>query len=495
MSWHFSRSISQAIGAGMVAAVASLVMQGAAAAGQTVCTPTWTTSESANTTALQSAIDTCSAAGTATLPGLVKLAAQSGISTAQIAPVTLKSNIVVKVEAGFTLKGPDPADVGYTGTGSSAAPPLLGGSHVSNVTITGTGVIDGNGQAYWDIFNQGGSFMNQDRPRIIKLTGTGLKVGANFSNTGQSIEGVTFPTWTNRTTRALKIKNSPKMHVTFESGSSNILVDGVWIFAPTGRADLGTGTNKNIAPNTDGIDLIGVNSSNLGTAVVQNCLIDTGDDDIAIKSNSKTFPTYNVSVRNCVFGGGHGLSIGGQETGGVFNTAVTNVWFKGTDFGFKVKTDNSSKDSGVTNGATYTNSCMLDVGEPIQLTYNYNGSASGGQPPTVENISYDNIVATSASTQGVSAILGEVFGLVDDSLWRNIKITNSRITGSDAQPFTVTYGVLNLGTHSNVATMTGAGGSVVAIADRGPRLFCPEFIVIPRQHRHFFLPFWPHDND
>jgi polygalacturonase len=481
MSCLFSRSLSKAIGAGMVALVVPLVMQGTAAAGQTVCTPTWTSSESANTTALQSAINTCSAAGTAALPGLVVLSVQNGISTSQITSVTLKSNIVLKVEAGFTLKGPNPADVGYTGTGSGTPASILSGSGLSNVTITGTGVIDGNGEAYWNIYNQGGSYTSQDRPRIIKVTGTGLQVGANFSNTGQNIAGVTFPTSSNSTTNALKIKNSPKMHVTFESGSSNILVDGVWIYAPTGRASLGTGSNKNIAPNTDGIDLSGVNSSNLNTAVVQNCVIDTGDDDIAIKSSSTTYPTYNVSVRNCVFGGGHGLSIGGQETGGVFNTAVTNVWFKETDYGFKVKTDNSSKDSGTTNGVTYSDSCMLNVGEPIQLTYNYSGSSSGGHPPTIENVSYDNVIATSASTQGVSAILGQVYGLVDDSLWQNIKITNSSIAGSGATPFNVTYGVLNLGTHSTVATTTGTGGSVVAIADSGPTLSCPTSIVIPTQ--------------
>lgn len=481
MSWGFSRSISKAIRAGLVAAVALLVMRGMAAADQTVCTPTWTDSESENTTALQSAIDSCSAAGMAILPGLVDLTVQNGISTAQITSVTLKSNIVLKVEADFTLLGPDPADIGYTGTGSSTPLPILGGSGLSNVTITGTGVIDGNGQAYWDIFNQGGSYTRQDRPRIIKVTGTGLQVGANFNDTGQNIAGVAFPTSTNDTTNALKIKNSPKMHVTFQSGSSNILVDGVWIYAPTGRDDLGTGSNKNIAPNTDGVDLTGVNSSNLSTALVQNCVIDTGDDNIAIKSNSTTYPTYNVSVRNCVFGGGHGLSIGGQETGGVFNTAVTNVWFNGTDYGFKVKTDNSSTDSGTTNGVTYTNSCMLNVGEPVQLTYNYNGSSTGGNPPTIENVSYDNIVATSDSTQGVSARLGQVYGLIDDSLWQNIKITNSSITGSGATPFNVTYGVLNLGTQSTVATTTGAGGSVVAIADSGPTLSCPTSIVIPPQ--------------
>jgi hypothetical protein len=72
----------------------------------------------------------------------------------------------------------------------------------------------------------------------------------------------------------------------------------------------------------------------------------------------------------------------------------------------------------------------------------------------------------------VSAILGQVYGLVEDSLWQNIKITNSSITGSGAKAFNVTYGVLNLGSHSTVATCSG--GSVVAVSDSGPTASCPS---------------------
>lgn len=448
----------------------------AAGAAQTVCTPQWSNSEASNTTALQSAIKTCAAAGTSTLPGLVDLKPTGSTTTAQIKSVTLASNIVLKVEAGFTLEGPAPADVGYTGEASNTPAPILTGSGLSNVTITGTGTLDGNGAAFWNIFNKGGDFTKQERGRIIQLTGTNLNIGANFSNTGANVSGVTFPTASNDTTKTLKIKDSPKEELTIETGSSTVLVDGVWIFAPTGRANLGTGNKKNIAPNTDGIDLIGTNLT------VQNCLIDTGDDDIAIKSNKSSSPTKTIAVKNCVFGGGHGLSIGAQETGGVSGLTVSNVWFSGTDFGFKVKTDNSSKDSGTTNGASYANSCLLDVGEPIQLTYQFsNGTTSGGVPPTIENITYNNIIATSAATAGQSAILGEVTGLSSDALNKNIKITNTKITGSGAKNFTVTDGALILGGKSTIATTKGSGGSVSSTTDTGPTVSCPTSVTIPKQ--------------
>jgi polygalacturonase len=454
---------------------------GAARAAQTVCTPAWSTSEAANTSALQGAINTCAAAGTASLPGLVDLTPTGGMTSAQIVSVTLRSNLVLKVEAGFTLRGPDPADVGYTGTGDSTPPSMLSGSGLTNVTITGTGTIDGNGAGYWAIFNLGGDDTNQERPRIIKITGTKLQIGANFSNSGVGQAGVTFPSSTNDPTQTLKIKNAPKEQVTIESGSSNVLIDGVWIYAPTGRADLGTGNNKNVAPNTDGIDLVGVNPSGVGVALVQNCLIDTGDDDIAIKSNTSSAPTYNVTVRHCVFGGGHGLSIGGQETGGVAHVRVSNTAFSGTDFGFRIKTDNSKQDSGTTNDVSYANSCLSQVGEPILLTYLYDGSKSGGKPPVIENIRFSNIIAVAGSTPGQSATLGELTGLVDDPLATSIGIFDSSITGPGAAGFKVTHGTLTLA-DSTVRTSPGTGGRVTRTNDGGgATMTCPATIPIPSQ--------------
>jgi polygalacturonase len=467
----------------LLAAATLIAMHGPAAAAQPVCSPQWSDSEASNTQALQNAIDTCAAAGTVALPGFVDLAPSGSITTAQIVSVTLRSNLVLKIEAGFTLRGPDPADVGYTGKAAATPPSMFEGSGLSNVTLTGTGTIDGNGAPYWDIFNRGGDYSKQERQRILRLTGTGLRIGANFSATGSNVSGVTFPTSTNDPTRALKIKDSPKEQVTIESGSSNIVIDGVWIYAPTGRAKLGTGSNKNVAPNTDGIDLVGVNPSGDGIALVQNCLIDTGDDDIAVKSNTKSAPSYNVTVKNCVFGGGHGLSIGGQETGGVGNMQVANVWFKGTDFGFRIKTDNSAKDSGTTSGISYANSCLLQVGEPILLTYEYDGTKSGGKPPVIETVTFNNIVAVAAATPGRSAVLGEMTGLKDDLMTKSISILNSSITGAGASHFKLTDATLALGSHSVLATTLESGGKLVAMADsRAPAASaCPASITIPAQ--------------
>ena len=249
---------------------------------------------------------------------------------------------------------------------------------------------------------------------------------------------------------------------------------------------------KNVAPNTDGIDLVGVNPDMAHVVLVQNCVIDTGDDNIALKSNKANAALTNVVIRNCVFGGGHGLSVGGQETGGVFNINVSNVYFNGTDFGLKVKTDNTAKDTGITSGGVYKNVCMQNVAEPIQLTFRYTIPTSpGGINPVIENLSFDNIIAKNTSSQTQQKVLlGEITGL-DPSVSpysslalinKNIVITNSRLTGPDNQtvtPFTITDGSLTLGANSQIATDIKLNGALVPIADTGPSFQCPDDIKIP----------------
>ncbi|MCM3755753.1 glycosyl hydrolase family 28 protein, partial [Bacillus licheniformis] len=100
---------------------------------------------------------------------MVDLTSNNGISTAVITSVNLSSNIVLKLEKGFTLKG-SPSQP------SSSA--MLAGSNLSNVTITGTGAIDGDGQDYWPAaVGQN----NTPRPKLIAITGSNLQIGSNFT--------------------------------------------------------------------------------------------------------------------------------------------------------------------------------------------------------------------------------------------------------------------------------------------------------------------------
>ncbi|WP_186193024.1 glycoside hydrolase family 28 protein [Burkholderia gladioli] len=437
---------------------------GQASAQAATCTPQWSGSASTNTTNLQKAIQQCAASGTSSSPGLVDLGSNNGISTAVITSVNLASNIVLKLEKGFTLKG-SPAQP------SGGA--MLTGSSLSNLTITGTGAIDGDGQDYWPAaVGQN----NTARPKLIAITGSNLQIGSNFTDAGKPQSIVAFPSSSNATGNALIIRNSPKEQLVIESGSKNVTIDGVWIYANPNR----NASGDDLAPNTDAIDIIGTQ-----TATIKNCLLDTGDDDIAIKSNAGGAATSNVNISHCVVGGGHGISIGGQEAAGttlanpgVSQVTVETVQFSGTDYGYRIKTDQTAKDSGATTGVTYRNTCMRNVQQPFLFTYAY-ASGTGGALPIIANVDIDNVIATATKQQGAIVGLSNSLMGIPKSGDTGIRLTNSQISGGKA--FSVTNGELQLGSHSTAATTTGSNGQVVQVPDSGTTLSCPSSITIPAQ--------------
>lgn len=414
-----------------------------------------------NTSKLQAAINQCSNSG----GGLISLTGNNQASPAVINSVSLASNIILKIGQDFVLKG---------NTGIPATSAVLVGKNISNVTITGTGTIDGNGASYW------AAAVGQNdtpRPKLIKITGSNIQIGSNFTDTGASQSLVTFPTAKNDTTNTLKLRNSPKEQLVFEAGSRDVTIDGVWIYANPNRNSAG----KNLAPNTDAIDIVGT-----ATANISNCLLDTGDDNIAIKSNANGPATSHVTISGCVIGGGHGISIGGQEAAGhtiaspgVSQVTVTNIYFSGTDFGYRIKTDQTATDSGATTGVKYSNSCMLNVHQPFLFTYAY-AAGSDGMPPIIANVTIDNIVATATKIQGeITGLPNHLLGATS-SIDTGIRMTNTRISGGT--PFKVTNGTLQLGAMSSVTTDPAAqNGTVLSIPDSGASIVCPGSIVIPAQ--------------
>jgi polygalacturonase len=422
------------------------------------CTPTWTGDVGTDTSLLQQAINECTGGG------FVDLKSNGKVSTVTITSVSLASNLVMKLEKGFILK---------EAPGQPATGAMITGKNITNVTITGTGTLDGDGASYWAsaVGNN-----NTARPKLLALEGSNLKIGSNFSDTGVSQSLVAFPTSQNSTANALVIRNSPKEQLVVESGSSNVTIDGVWIYANPARNSAG----KNFAPNTDGIDIIGTN-----TAKIQNCLIDTGDDDIAIKSNAGDAATKNVTITACVIGGGHGISIGGQEAAGdtiaapgVSQVAVSKIQFSGTDFGYRIKTDETAADSGATTGVSYSETCMRGVGQPFLFTDNYT-AGTGGNLPIIANVTADNIVATATKSQGALVGLSNSLIGIPSSVDAGIRITNTSIAGGN--PFSVTYGELQLGSNSTLNSALGSAGQLVRVKDTGPTVSCPASISIPTQ--------------
>jgi hypothetical protein len=167
-----------------------------------------------------------------------------------------------------------------------------------------------------------------------------------------------------------------------------VLIEGVTIRAPS------------IAPNTDAIDL-----SESRHVHISKCVIDVGDDDVAIKSGRADPAHPNaaceyITVTDCTFLHGHGMSIGSETVGGVRDVTIQRCTFENLASGIRIKSARGK--GGLVENITYSDITMKNVKIPIDISSYYEGSAESdsAQPvtaltPVYRNISIKNITATS----------------------------------------------------------------------------------------------------
>ena len=361
-----------------------------------------------DTAAIQKAFDSVKKSG-----GTIVFPAGNYVS----APLVLKgSHITVQLDEGATLSATtNHALFLKTGSGDWLAAktsgdfnPFFSIKDGEDVTLTGKGTIEGNGSVWWEAAEEARkkvSGFTLPRPNLI--VPTRIK---NLRITGMTIQ------------------NSPKFHLV-PTECEDVWIDGIKILAPERAA------------NTDAID-----PSICRNVTVTNCLIDVGDDNIAIKSGKKIegreFACENITIVDSVFKHGHGMSIGSETVGGVKNVFVRNVSFEDTDNGIRIKSDR--KRGGIVENLVCENITMTNVNPAITFTTVYqgtsagdkksgaapSGSASGKNTPVYRNLRITNLTATCPKAAGL------ILGLTDSCI-SNVVLENVKI--SAAKPFSITH--------------------------------------------------------
>ena len=301
---------------------------------------------------LQAAIDSCAAAGGGTL------VLRKGTYTT--GPVYLKSAVTLQFDTLATLlASPNMAD--FTVAGKVVNLLNGPGTAIHDVGLTGAGTIDGNGAAWWAAFQANSALV---RPRLI-----GISNCQNLTVTG------------------LTLTNSPSFHLV-PSQCQNVVITKVKIKAPA------------TSPNTDGID-----PANCDGVTITNCLIDTGDDNIAIKggrvSGALAGACQNVTITGCTFLNGHGLSIGSETSSGVRNVAVSNCTFTGTTNGIRIKSEPGL--GGLIQNVSYRNLTLTNVPNPLIINMAYALNPNNSYPtdvPQVSGMTVDQLTATGAKNAG-----------------------------------------------------------------------------------------------
>lgn len=362
-----------------------------------------------DTAAIQKAIDFCAAKG----GGTVVLKAGTYLS----APIVLKSNITLQVDKGATLLGsPDHADYPQiTEFRLPGVQALVSATNAENVAITGEGTIDGNGESWWQMartVRDAGVMGNpHPRPRLVVFDH-----GKNIR-----VEGIT-------------IQNSPMWQLV-PYYCDDVIIRNIRVLAPQH------------SPNTDAVDPF--SSSNV---IIDHLYADVGDDDIAIKSGAINSPggdepSRNITITDCTFLHGHGLSIGSEIAGGAHNIVAERIHFEGTDNGIRVKA-NRDRGNDVSN-LVFRDIEMKDVKNPLVISEYYprilppEGSVAPAPvtrlTPHFHDIILQNVVATGAFMDGAivglpeAPVTGVVLQNVNLSGEKGLSIGYATVTGQNVK--------------------------------------------------------------
>jgi polygalacturonase len=336
-------------------------------------------------------------------------------------PIQLRSSVGMHLDKGATLLfTTDPAayPTGLTrweGTECINYTGLLTGRDLHDVAITGQGIIDGQGSAWWPWAKQSGASAKKLR-----------EMGETTDDPQQRVFGTPEA--------SLRPCLFEPIHC------QRILLDGVtftnspmWTLHPLYCSDI---TVKNLTIHGDGPNTDGFDPDSCADILVENCTFDTGDDCITLKSGRDKDgrrigkPTENVVVRHCTFERGHGtVVIGSEMSGGVRNVLAEDLTADGTDAGVRIKARRGR--GGVVENIVYKNLTLKNITKQaitIDMFYDVGNNPQVDQTgaeglPIFRKITIDGLKCDGAN------VAIQVHGLPDSPI-TDLTLNDIQITGA-----------------------------------------------------------------
>lgn len=346
-----------------------------------------------DTALIQKAVDACAQAG----GGVVYLSPGTYLS----GTIVLKDNITFHLEAGATLLGStDLSDYvlqpGPPATGDANGKHLLFARDAENVTLSGSGRIDGQGRAFWVPANRVPP-KPEDLWRDVatydwKPTDRPSPMVEFFNCRNLRIEDVTLANSSGWTLRPIEC--------------DTVFIRGLKIRNPI------------IGPNTDGID-----PTCCRNVFISDSDISTGDDCICLKSESpygRMGVSKNITITNCVLTCCcNGLKFGTATRGGFENVTFSNSVIYNDDVPLNARVISGIAlemvDGGWMDGVVISNIRMQRVRTPIFMRL---GARNGNG--RLRGVMIENIHATGAIlTSSITGIPGHA---VEDVTLSNIRI-------------------------------------------------------------------------
>ena len=338
-----------------------------------------------NAVAIQKAINACAAAG----GGRVLVPAPF---TFIAGPFDLKSNVEFHVQAGAMVQA-SPDEKLYTKSAFRTNPGegtiWIGGENVKNVTISGSGKIDGNGISFMGAELEDSYVLKpfnvlDPRPHVLTIIG-GENIRIHDVHIGNSAY------WT--------------VHLV---GCNDVVISGITLL------------NSLKVRNSDGIDLD--HSKNVR---ISDCYIESGDDCICLK-NRREFEEFgkceNITVTNCTMTSRScAIKIGSENMDTIQQVVFNNCIIKKSNRGVGIQ----NRDEGVVRDVIFSNMIIEShlfsdywwgKSEPIYVTayrrakgnnkdanWRFPKGATEGSVGKVSNITFSNIKCISENGIYVSA--------------------------------------------------------------------------------------------
>ena len=285
-----------------------------------------------NTTAIQKAINAAALGGVTN--GLSGGTVEIPAGVFLCGPLTMSNSVNLQVDTGATLKmlpyGSYP--------GGTSPTDFISASKLHDIEISGPGTIDGQGAAWWAAYEASGI----NRPKAMFAPST----------------------CTNVLVQNITMQSPPNTHISLRSLCKDVTVQGIIINT----------TSDVLSDNTDGID---VNATN---CLIQNCFISCGDDHIAMGGGSSA-----ITITNCTFGNGHGVSIGSSTSGGLQNLLVisnTMTIYDSASLSSGIRMKSGRDRGGFARNLTYLNMALTNVQNPIFISSYYPDSTIPSNPTT-----------------------------------------------------------------------------------------------------------------
>ena len=351
---------------------------GAVAGGQTDCTA-----------ALDKAIAACAKAG----GGRVVVPAGEFFTGA----IHLKSSMNLHFETNAVLKfSTDPKAylpavfTRFEGTECYNYSPLIYACGQTNVAVTGEGTLDGQAdESNWLHWKKGAA-----RSKLVKMADDNVPVEQRLFGEGDNLrpDFIEFNRCQNVLIEGVHIRRSPMWEI-HPMLCTNVIVRGVDIVSH--------------GANNDGCD-----PESCRDVLIENCLFDTGDDCIAIKSGRNNdgrrvgVPSVNLVIRGCTMRDGHGgVTIGSEISGSCSNVFVENCEMNSSRLNCALRLKSNAVRGGVLQNIFMRNVKVGQVADSVlQIDFLYEEGTNGVFKPVAKNVVMENV--TVAHTPRVLNVRG-----------------------------------------------------------------------------------------